>query len=191
MGGPVVLNDLGGIEALTYVPDAENPDVGFFFVGRQEDARIFVFQVPAALADPVASIRQPQISEMRYLGAIRPPGPGKDLSALYSTAGSQLFAVFDKAQELIEMDLLDKRIAAVMELARVGSAQVDNVAALVDMSRVKTTVVETPRRGIEAFAIAPTADGQLHLFVGLDHNKKKVRELHRYTCKVEDDQASS
>ncbi|KAI9152661.1 hypothetical protein H9P43_009457 [Blastocladiella emersonii ATCC 22665] len=173
--------DVGGIEALTYVPDPAHPDRGFFFAGRQSDARIFVFQAPIEMSeaqrpkkgDPVPVV------PLTYLGAFDPPGPGEDLAAL-TVVNTQLFAIFDKPQRVVEISLLDPRLVSIMSPPESGTVLTTTRAA--DLSVDKPTIANTPMRGIEAFAAMRHSIDELVLFLGLDVNKKKTRELYRYDC---------
>ncbi|KAJ3362712.1 hypothetical protein GGF31_001529 [Allomyces arbusculus] len=164
-----------GVEALTFIPDPAAPHGGWFAVGRQSDATIFVFDMP-----PIYGAR---VHPLVLRGTMRPPGPSEDLSALLALPGEeQLVAVFDKPRAAVAMDLRDARV--VDELLAPTTL---NSTVHVDMARGPEAMsATTPYRGIEAFALARTGPNRdcLMLFLGLDVNKSKTRELYRLTCHI-------
>ncbi|KNE60881.1 hypothetical protein AMAG_06643 [Allomyces macrogynus ATCC 38327] len=164
-----------GVEALTFIPDPAAPHGGWFAVGRQSDATIFVFDVP-----PIYGTR---VHPLVLRGTMQPPGPREDLSALLVLPGEeQLVAVFDKPQVAVAIDLRDARFVNELLAPTTLSSAVH-----VDVARgPEAMTATTPYRGIEAFALARTGPDRdrLMLFLGLDVNKSKTRELYRLTCRV-------
>jgi hypothetical protein len=92
MTGP----DNSGLEALTFVPDAANPEGGLFYAGLQNDGRIFVFQLPI-----VTSATSTAVTLVRTMPAI---GGVNDISDMHYDAGQGvLYAIYDTANLLRAM----------------------------------------------------------------------------------------
>lgn len=85
-----------GLEALTFVPDTGNPQGGLFYVGLQEDGKIYVMELPIVSGSPTDI----------FLVDVLTPVPGlTDLSGLhYNAENDLLYAVFDGANLLLALD---------------------------------------------------------------------------------------
>ena len=85
-----------GLEALTFVPDAGNPEGGLFYAGLQNDGKIYKFQLPiqtSAVSTTVA-----------FVGTITPVVGRTDLAGLHFDVANQvLYAVFDGVNALRAM----------------------------------------------------------------------------------------
>jgi len=85
-----------GLEALTFVPDAANPEGGLFYAGLQADGRIFQFQLPIATSTTSTAVA--------HVGTIAALGGVTDISALhYDSAAGVLYAGYDSANLLRAM----------------------------------------------------------------------------------------
>lgn len=85
-----------GLEALTFVPDANNPEGGLFYAGLQADGAIFVFQLP------IQSSRSS--TAVRHIRTIPSPRGTSDLSDMYYDAtNGVLYAIYDSADLLRAM----------------------------------------------------------------------------------------
>ena len=92
MTGP----DNSGLEALTFVPDAGNPEGGLFYAGLQADGRIFVFQLPI-----VSSTTSTAVTHVRTIPALNGVS---DISDMHYDAGQgELYAIYDTANLLRAM----------------------------------------------------------------------------------------
>ncbi|MGL4421459.1 MAG: SdiA-regulated domain-containing protein [Gemmataceae bacterium] len=86
-------NDSTGIEALTFVPHASNPQDGVFFVGSQENGTIYQFRLSLDSG-----------STATYLGKIK-NWNFDDLSGLeYDWVHDKVLAVFDTDNRLLNLD---------------------------------------------------------------------------------------
>lgn len=92
MTGP----DNSGLEALTFVPDAGDPEGGLFYAGLQADGRIFVFRLPIR-----SSATSTVVTHIRTI----PAGNGiSDISDMHYEAGQGvLYAIYDGANLLRAM----------------------------------------------------------------------------------------
>ncbi|KAI9216250.1 hypothetical protein BC828DRAFT_393916 [Blastocladiella britannica] len=178
------LEDSGGIEALAYMPDPERPEGGVFLAGRQSDGRIYAMGVPRPLPHDdlrgKGSRAGADAGNLSLRGIFDPPGPGKDLSAMV-VAGRKLLTIWDKPQRIVEVDLRDSRLHmlhgpfSALERAAVTSIDLSSDDEV-------TIAADTPWRGIEAFAAVHDPEGKLHVFLGLDINKNRTRQLYHYFC---------
>jgi len=92
MTGP----DNSGLEALTFVPDAGNPEGGLFYAGLQADGRIFVFQLPI-----LSSTTSTAVTHVRTISALNGV---TDISDMHYEAGQgALYAIYDSANLLRAM----------------------------------------------------------------------------------------
>jgi len=86
-----------GLEALTFVPDAANPEGGLFYTGLQADGRIFVFQLP--IVSSTTSTAVTHVSTIPALNGVN------DISDLYYNADQGvLYAIYDSANMLRAME---------------------------------------------------------------------------------------
>lgn len=92
MRGP---ND-SGLEALTFVPDATDPEGGLFYAGLQATGEIFVFRLPI-----LTSSTRTNVTHIRTIGAVNGVS---DISGLHYTPSQDvLYAVYDGASLLRAM----------------------------------------------------------------------------------------
>ena len=86
-----------GLEALTFVPDSENPEGGLFYAGLQADGRIFKFQLPIVSSATSTSVT--------HIGTIAAINGVTDISGMHYQAGQDvLYAIYDSANLLRAMD---------------------------------------------------------------------------------------
>lgn len=92
MTGP----DNSGLEALTFVPDAGDPEGGLFWAGLQNDGKIYVFRL---------SIRSSATATIVTPVTTLTPAPGvTDISGLaYNPTNGLVYAIFDTANLLLAM----------------------------------------------------------------------------------------
>lgn len=85
-----------GLEALTFVPIANNSEGGLFYAGHQGDGKIYTFQLP--IKSSASSTTVTHVSTIT-------PVPGRtDLSGLhYDVANGVLYAIFDGDNKLRAM----------------------------------------------------------------------------------------
>jgi len=89
-----------GIESLVFIQSRNSPNGGYFYAGRQCDARVFVYDVP---------IEDGNDGELVYRGYLDPPGSGYDLAAL--TAYNEiLYLVYDTDKRVHALDLTDSKL---------------------------------------------------------------------------------
>ncbi|MCY2928637.1 MAG: esterase-like activity of phytase family protein [Planctomycetota bacterium] len=92
MTGP----DNSGLEALTFVPDAGNPEGGLFYAGLQATGQIFAFQLPI-----LSSTTSTAVTHVRTIPAL---DGVSDISDMYYQAGQGvLYAIYDTANLLRAM----------------------------------------------------------------------------------------
>ncbi|KAI9144204.1 hypothetical protein BKA69DRAFT_846622 [Paraphysoderma sedebokerense] len=162
-----------GLEAITFIPDASVPTGGYFYVGRQRDARIFVFDVPVK--------SKSETKELNFRGYIIPPGPGFDLSALYYH-NSTLYLLFDKPQVLIPISLpANSDSNSEVKSKYLPSSQ--SATLSLDASRDHVTTIPTLERGQEAISIA-MVDGVSYVFFGIDVNGKKIKNSSKHPNEI-------
>ena len=92
MTGP----DNSGLEALTFVPDAGNPECGLFYAGLQADGRIFVFQLPI-----VSSATSTAVTHVRTIAALNGVSDISDMN--YQASQGVLYAIYDGSDLLRAM----------------------------------------------------------------------------------------
>ncbi|KAJ3038038.1 hypothetical protein HDV00_001082 [Rhizophlyctis rosea] len=148
-----------GLESLVHVP---LPDAEIFLVGRQFDARIFVFDVPALFSKTSA--------KLKFRGSIIPPGPGKDLSAMTLWHG-KLWLLYDKSQQMLGWDLRD-----------VTTQVVGLGGVIVDASDVSVTRLDFGTVGQEGIAfVDDDGSGGRWVFIGVDPSRNNgPKDLLRY-----------
>ena len=85
-----------GLEALTFVPDAEDPEGGLFYAGKQGDGVIYAFRLPIASSSTSKSV------EFKF--TIQPAPRRTDLSGLhYDATNDVLYAIWDSSNKLRAM----------------------------------------------------------------------------------------
>jgi hypothetical protein len=92
MTGP----DNSGLEALTFVPDAGNPEGGLFYAGLQNDGRIFVFQLPI-----LSSTTSTAVTLLQTIPALNNVNDISDMH--YEASQNVLYAIYDTANLLRAM----------------------------------------------------------------------------------------
>lgn len=156
-----------GLESILYLPV---PDI--FLVGRQKDAKLFVFQ----LRDTV---------EMFFLGTIQPPGPNKDLSAM-TLHQTSIWLLYDKAKTALYFNLqhlytqLDQmlRSAAVSNLNSTTTLTPLHINMQNHLAATDVGVLQLDRRGAEGIAFVPKATSSSSLrdywvYLAFDPPKRK------------------
>jgi hypothetical protein len=85
-----------GIEAATFVPDADHPEGGRFYVGVQADGSIHVFELPIR-----SSTTSTEVTEVDVFY----PVPGRaDLSGLdYDRRSGILYGIYDQADRMVAL----------------------------------------------------------------------------------------
>ncbi|KAL5615341.1 uncharacterized protein BROUX77_001178 [Berkeleyomyces rouxiae] len=81
-----------GLESLAFYPSPSPGVPSRILAGRQSDSRVFVFEL--------SSDRK----SLQFTGSVKPPGPGRDLSAISVFLGKVYF-VFDKEFEAISVPM--------------------------------------------------------------------------------------
>jgi len=85
-----------GLEALTFVPDAGDPEGGLFYAGLQNDGKIYSFRLPL--------VSHPSSTTVTHVSTITPAAGRTDISGLHYDVDHQvLYAVFDTANRLRAM----------------------------------------------------------------------------------------
>lgn len=93
MTGP----DNRGLEGLTFVPDASDPEGGLFYAGLQDDGKIYSFRLPIASSSSSTTVTR--------ISTITPLAGRSDLSGLHYDVDSEaLYAVFDSDNKLRAME---------------------------------------------------------------------------------------
>jgi len=86
-----------GLEALTFVPDADDPEGGLFYAGLQDDGRIYTFQLPIISSTTATTVTP--------VSTIVPVSGRDDISGLhYDPQEEVLFAAFDSSNRLRAME---------------------------------------------------------------------------------------
>lgn len=86
-----------GLEALTFVPDADDPESGLFYAGLQGTGEIMVFRLPI--------VSCPISDEVTHIQTIPPSNGIKDISGLHYAAGhNSLYAIYDSSNLLRAMN---------------------------------------------------------------------------------------
>ncbi|TPX69560.1 hypothetical protein SpCBS45565_g02275 [Spizellomyces sp. 'palustris'] len=151
-----------GLESLVFVPSSASDWGGYFYVGRQEDARVFVFELP--VSEKASMIE----SELRFRGWIQPPGPGYDLSAM-TLWRNHLWLLYDKPYQLLALKSLSI-------LPKEGAEMQMEGATLQAVSQMSFDI-----RGQEGLAFVEEANGTKWVFIGVDPPKHKgAKDLLRY-----------
>ena len=88
--------DNSGLEALTFVPNAADPEGGVFWAGLQDDGRIYVFRL---------SIRSsPTATTVTHVTTLTPAPGVTDIAGLvYNPTNGLVYVIFDGANLLIAM----------------------------------------------------------------------------------------
>jgi hypothetical protein len=92
MTGP----DNSGLEALTFVPDAGDPEGGLFYAGLQNDGQIFVFRLPIR-----SSTTSTAVTPIRTIPALNGVNDISDMH--YEASQNTLYAIYDSANLLRAM----------------------------------------------------------------------------------------
>ena len=88
--------DNSGLEALTFVPDAGNPEGGLFYAGLQADGKIYSFQLPIVSSSSSTTVTP--------ISTITPVAGRTDISGMhYDVDNDVLYAVFDGTDRLRAM----------------------------------------------------------------------------------------
>ena len=86
-----------GLEALTFVPNANNAEGGLFYAGLQNDGRIYTFELPIASSASATNVT--------HVGTITPVAGQTDIAGMhYDAENDVLYAIFDGANQLRAMD---------------------------------------------------------------------------------------
>ncbi|KAJ8326591.1 hypothetical protein QVD99_006694 [Batrachochytrium dendrobatidis] len=103
---PQVQQKNQGLESLVYIP-AVNPHEhpGFIIVGRQQDARLFVFNITSKWTADSNDESQDNL-EMKFMGTTYAPGPSKDLSAI-TLWRSHIWLLYDKPKQMHSVQQTD------------------------------------------------------------------------------------
>lgn len=85
-----------GLEALTFVRDAANPEGGLFYAGHQGEGAVYVFQLPIASSSSSTTVT--------FVRSFRPVPGRADLSGMdYDPVTDVIYAIFDGPNRLITM----------------------------------------------------------------------------------------
>ncbi len=102
-----------GLEALTFVPNASDPEGGLFYAGLQADGKIYTFRLPIVSSSTSTTVT--------HVSTITPVAGRTDLSGLHYDVDNQvLYAIFDSSNRLRAMQADGTFIA---EWVLPGSAQ--------------------------------------------------------------------
>ena len=93
MDGP----DNSGLEALTFVPDPDDPEGGLFYAGLQDNGRLFVFRLPI-----LSSITSTSVTYIRTIPAIDGIENISDMS--YVASQGVIYIIYDKDDLLRAME---------------------------------------------------------------------------------------
>jgi hypothetical protein len=85
-----------GLEALTFVPDAGDPEGGLFYAGLQSDGRIFVFRLPIR-----SNVDNTTAQYIRTIPALNGVNDISDMH--YEASQNTLYAIYDSANLLRAM----------------------------------------------------------------------------------------
>lgn len=147
-----------GLEGLTFLPNKTSPFLGTFLVGRQSDARIFVFQIPL--------LETKAVTMPVFVGMIQPPGPGYDLSAL-TIWRNRLWVLYDKGKTLKALDVTQ---------ADISTIQGDPVFVDLSLSMLESLgTMSFDIRGQEGLAFVDSPEGGW-AFVAVDAPHKTGRK---------------
>lgn len=92
MTGP----DNEGLEALTFVPDASNPEGGRFHAGHQGNGNVYIFQLPIKTSAVSTAVS--------FIGSYTPVPGRTDLADLcYNSSNGKIYAVYDTANRITEL----------------------------------------------------------------------------------------
>ena len=151
-----------GLESLAFIPSPHSKNHGFFYVGRQSDALIFIFDIPVLEGQVVLR------------GTIKPPGPGYDLSSL-TVHKDMLWMLYDKDKSLYAIDLLEPGLIPTTQNIVAVDATAKPVKRIGSMS--------FNIRGQEGIAFVENASGSW-VFVAVDAPKKAgQKNILRYTLR--------
>ena len=82
-----------GLEALTFVPDAGDPEGGLFYAGLQSEGKIYSFRLPL--------VSNPSSTTVTHVSTIAPASGRSDISGLhYDVDGRVLYTIYDSANRL-------------------------------------------------------------------------------------------
>ncbi|KAJ3184844.1 hypothetical protein HDU85_001523 [Gaertneriomyces sp. JEL0708] len=147
-----------GLESLLFVrsPSPSPAAVGHFLVGRQADARVFIF----------TALKTSEGLDLKHVGTFSPPGPATDLSAL-TIHSNALYLLYDKPRQLISLPL-----------TTIYSLLDDKVATDISVDLSTTQGVHTftsSSRGWEGISFFEE-NGTNYVIVGVDPPKKKGKK---------------
>ncbi|KAI8895244.1 hypothetical protein BC833DRAFT_602005 [Globomyces pollinis-pini] len=142
--------DHQGLESMTFLENRNGKT--YLLVGRQMDARVFVYETSKS-----------DVLDLKYLGQFQAPGSGRDLSSL-TLWKDRLWFVYDKSKLITYMDIkiLDTSIQTI------------NTTSLVDYTSLFTPIntLSMRIRGIEGLTF--TKD---HVFVAIDPPRIAPKDL--------------
>jgi len=82
-----------GLEALTFVPDAGDPEGGLFYAGLQSEGKIYSFRLPL--------VSNPSSTTVTHVSTITPASGRTDISGLhYDVDDRVLYTIYDSANRL-------------------------------------------------------------------------------------------
>lgn len=85
-----------GVEAFTFVPNANDPEGGLFHLGQQSNGRVYVFRLPI--------VSSATATTYTFLTSYQPVAGLTDISGLeYDREHGRLYAIFDANDRLVEM----------------------------------------------------------------------------------------
>ncbi|KAI9005303.1 hypothetical protein BC832DRAFT_539926 [Gaertneriomyces semiglobifer] len=144
-----------GLESLLFVrsPSPSSAALGHFLVGRQADARVFIF----------TALKTGEELDLKHVGTFSPPGPATDLSAL-TIHSNALYLLYDKPKQLVSLPL-----------TTIYSLLDDNLATDLSVDLSTTQGVHTftsSSRGWEGISFFEE-NGTNYVIIGVDPPKKK------------------
>ncbi|KAJ3030206.1 hypothetical protein HDV00_009076 [Rhizophlyctis rosea] len=206
--GKVSTQKANGIESLVFIATRNSPNGGFFYAGRQCDARVFVYDIP---------IEGGNDGKVLYRGYIDPPGPGYDLAGEYLTItvvhdvqfpdplqlayppiphppttamtayNEILYLVYDKDKVVHALDLTDPTLIPPPLPSTPHPSPPDNSTSpkwIVDATDMDATDYDLTfkRRGQEGMTFAEVRGTQHETFVflGIDPPGKKGKDVIRF-----------
>lgn len=85
-----------GVEAMTFVPNANDPEGGLFHLGQQSNGRVYVFRLPI--------VSSASATTYTFVTSYLPVAGLTDISGLeYDREHGRLYAIFDANDRLVEM----------------------------------------------------------------------------------------
>ncbi|KAJ3054707.1 hypothetical protein HK097_001050 [Rhizophlyctis rosea] len=158
-----------GIESLVFIASRNSPNGGFFYAGRQCDARVFVYDIPLEGGND---------GKVVYRGYIDPPGPGYDLAAM-TAFNEVLYLVYDEDKVVHALDLTDPTFIPPPLPPPSGNTTAPEW--IIDATKKDATEYDLvfDRRGQEGMTFAEVRGTQhdRFVFVAIDPPKHKGRKL--------------